>query len=93
MEKPEEVVQSWRNHVAVGVGILFSLFHCWNAYAGTFPGQQLTTIHLTGTLIIGFLLKPAWQGRRALEAGFSAVLAILAPVTGVYLFNAYNTYS
>ncbi len=58
MEKPDEAVQSWRNHVAYGVGILFSLFHCWNAYAGTFPGQQLTTIHLTGTLIIGFLLKP-----------------------------------
>ena len=93
MEKPDEAVQSWRNHVAYGVGILFSLFHCWNAYAGTFPGQQLTTIHLTGTLIIGFLLKPAWQGRRALEAGFSAVLAALALITGVYLFNAYNTYS
>jgi len=93
MEKPDEAVQSWRNHVAYGVGILFSLFHCWNAYAGTFPGQQLTTIHLTGTLIIGFLLKPAWQGRRALEAAFSAVLAALALITGVYLFHAYNTYS
>ena len=93
MEEPQESVQAWRTQGAVVAGIVFSLFHCWNAYAGTFPGQQLTTIHLTGALVIGFLLKPGWPGNRAVEAACSAVLAALSLVTGVYLFMAYETYS
>ncbi len=92
----EEVkdVNHWRHYVAGIVGVLFSLFHFWNAYSGVFPGQQLTTVHLTGALMMGFLLKPAWERRwTRLETVFSVLCAVLAIGTGVYLFLAYETYN
>ena len=89
----KDTLPQWRTYGAAFVGVLFSLFHCWNAYAGTFPGQQLTTVHLTGALVMAFLLKPAWQGRRSLEAAYSVLLTALALITGIYLFLAYYTYS
>jgi TRAP transporter 4TM/12TM fusion protein len=96
MDDHEEVnqVPRWRNRVAGVVGVLFSLFHFWNAYSGVFPGQQLTTVHLTGALMMGFLLKPAWERRWIhLDSALSILCAALAIATGVYLFLAYETYN
>jgi len=58
------------------------------------PGQQLTTVHLTGALMMGFLLKPAWERRWThLETAVSVLCAVLAIGTGAYLFSAYETYN
>ncbi|OGP64925.1 MAG: hypothetical protein A2170_14765 [Deltaproteobacteria bacterium RBG_13_53_10] len=86
-------VQHGRNYLAGIVAFFFSVFHLWNTYTGYFPGQQLTAIHLTGVLIMGFLLKPAWLGRwKYMETVLSFLCIILSIGSGWYLFHAYETY-
>ncbi len=76
-----------------GIGIVYALFHIWNTYAGTFVGSELTTVHLTGALVMGFLMKPAWQGKwKRAERAFSFLLIILSVGSGWYLFTAFETY-
>lgn len=89
-----EGINSWRMTLASIVAVMFSLFHLWNCYTGAFPGQQLTTIHLTGVLVMGFLIKPAWLNRLTrTETVLSLVLILLAIGSGWYLFEAYHTYT
>lgn len=92
MEGPEKI-RHLRNYVVGIVAFFFALFHLWNTYTGAFPGQQLTTVHLTGALIMAFLLKPAWSGRWSrIEIIFSLLCTALTVGAGGYLFQAYETY-
>jgi TRAP transporter 4TM/12TM fusion protein len=86
-------IQFYRNSIAGVTAFFFAAFHLWNTYTGYFPGSQLTTVHLTGVLIMGFLLKPAWSGRWPYtETVLSLLCVILSIGSGVYLFQAYDSY-
>lgn len=86
-------LENFKHSVAGIVAFFFAGFHLWNTYTGYFPGQQLTAVHLTGVLIMGFLLKPAWSGRRLYtETVLSLFCVILSIGSGWYLFQAYESY-
>ena len=86
-------IRHFRNDAAGVVAFFFALFHLWNTYTGYFPGQQLTSVHVTGALVMGFLLKPAWSGRwSTVEYTLSFFCVALSVGAGVYLFQAYETY-
>jgi TRAP transporter 4TM/12TM fusion protein len=93
MEDSNKVLYRLKNGVIGTVAFLFAVFHLWNTFTGYFPGQQLTAVHLTGVLIMGFLLKPAWSGRwQNMETAFSLLCTLLSIGAGWYLFQAYDTY-
>jgi TRAP transporter 4TM/12TM fusion protein len=86
-------VQHYKHYVVGVVAFFFASFHLWNTYTGYFPGQQLTAVHLTGVLIMGFLLKPAWSSRWPyMETVLSLLCVILSIGSGWYLFQAYESY-